>query len=172
MKYRTIDLFCGAGGFSKGFELTKKFHILKGYDNNDVALKTFSKNHQGEGINYDIREAVPNELKNNVDVVIGSPPCQGFSDAKGSRSLEDERNDLVFHFIRWVNEIKPKVFVMENVAGLLTIDDNFVKEVERRYDESGYYIDYNIYNSKDFGVPQKRKRAIFVGINKEFFGNN
>ncbi|WP_027340701.1 DNA cytosine methyltransferase [Halonatronum saccharophilum] len=168
MKYKTVDLFCGAGGFSKGFEMSDKFNIFKAYDVNEEALKTYNVNHQGEGINYDITGKVPEYLKDrSIDVLIGSPPCQGFSDAKGSRKLEDERNNLVFHFIRWVREIQPKVVVMENVEGILTISDNFLKEVEDEYDKSGYVVKYDVLNSKDFGVPQKRKRAIFIATKKD-----
>ncbi|SNY26814.1 DNA-methyltransferase (dcm) [Orenia metallireducens] len=166
-KYRTIDLFCGAGGFSKGFEMSGRFEIVKGYDNNEEALKTYNNNHQGEGLNYDVTQEVPEELKDgSIEVVIGSPPCQGFSDAIGNRKLDDERNGLVFHFIRWVSEIQPKVVVMENVEGMLTIDKHFITEVEKEYDKAGYKLNYDTVNSMDFGVPQKRNRAIFIATQK------
>ncbi|MCK8828523.1 DNA cytosine methyltransferase [Natroniella acetigena] len=166
MKYKVVDLFCGAGGFSKGFEMSNKFKVIRGYDIEKDALKTFNFNHPGEGVEYDVRKEVPAELKQgNIDVVIGSPPCQGFSDAKGSRSLEDERNNLVFHFIRWVKEIEPQIVVMENVSGMLTIDDRFIEEMKGEF-ETDYNVIYGILNSKEFGVPQKRERAIFIATRK------
>ncbi|MFW6025605.1 MAG: DNA cytosine methyltransferase [Candidatus Woesearchaeota archaeon] len=166
-KYNIIDLFCGAGGFSKGFEMSGKFKTLYGIDIEEQPLKTFQKNHTGEGIKYNIREEIPEYiLDKKIDIVIGSPPCQGFSDAKGSRKLDDERNDLAFHYIRWVSKINPKIAIMENVAGMLTIDDDFVKEIIKRFNEIGYEVNYKILNSSNYGVPQNRKRAIFIAINK------
>lgn len=166
-KYNIIDLFCGAGGFSKGFEMSNKFQALYGIDIEEIALKTFNKNHCGEGIKYDIRNDIPKCILNEkIDVVIGSPPCQGFSDAKGSRNIKDERNDLAFHYIRWVSEIEPKIAIMENVAGMLTIDDNFIQEIIEQFNKIGYEVDYKILNSSNYGVPQNRKRAIFIAINK------
>ncbi|MBM7558115.1 DNA cytosine methyltransferase [Halanaerobacter jeridensis] len=169
MKYKAIDLFCGAGGFSKGFEMSDKFEILKGYDINEEALETFNFNHSAEGVNYDITGEVPEELKDaKIDIVIGSPPCQGFSDAKGSRNVGDHRNNLVFHFIRWVKEINPDIVVMENVSGIMTISDDFINDIENEYEKSGYNLNYSILNCAEFGVPQKRKRTIFIATKKGY----
>ncbi|MFW6025564.1 MAG: DNA cytosine methyltransferase [Candidatus Woesearchaeota archaeon] len=167
-KYSAVDLFCGAGGFSKGFAMTEKFNIIKGFDIDKEALKTYNMNHKSKGIRYDLREDVPDSLKNKeIDFVIGSPPCQGFSDAKGSRDIADKRNNLVFHFIRWVGNIKPKIAVMENVSGLLTISDNFIKDVRKQFKSINYKVKYTLLNSQDFGVPQKRKRAIFIAARED-----
>ncbi|MFW5891023.1 MAG: DNA cytosine methyltransferase [bacterium] len=167
-QYNMIDLFCGAGGFSKGFEMSEKFKTLYGFDIEKQALETFQKNHNGEAIQYNIREEIPEYVLNSeIDIVIGSPPCQGFSDAKGSRNLKDERNNLAFHYIRWVSRIQPKVAVMENVAGMLTISDSFVQEIIKQFNEIGYQVEYKILDSSNFEVPQNRKRAIFIAIKKE-----
>lgn len=155
-----IDLFCGCGGLSKGFEKAG-FEIKLGIDCDVGFLKTFEKNHKNaKALKYDITEPVPDEVKQiDPDIVIGSPPCQGFSDARGERSLGDQRNRLVFDFIRWVSEIKPKVVLMENVAGFLTISKAFLREVRDKYSSAGYDIDIRLLCSADYGVPQLRNRV-------------
>jgi len=160
-----IDLFCGCGGLSKGFE-EAGFEVRLGIDCDDVFLKTFRKNHGNtEVLEYDISGPVPDEIKRiDPDIVIGSPPCQGFSDARGERSLGDERNSLVFDFIRWVSEIKPKVVLMENVAGFLTISKPFLREVGNRYKSVGYDIDIRLLCSADYGVPQLRNRVFCFAV--------
>jgi len=160
-----IDLFCGCGGLSKGFEKAG-FEVRLGIDCDDVFLKTFKKNHGNtEVLEYDISEPVPDEVKRiDPDIVIGSPPCQGFSDARGERLLGDERNRLVFDFIRWVSEIKPKVVLMENVAGFLTISKAFLREIGDRYRSAGYDIDMRLLCSADYGVPQLRNRVFCFAV--------
>lgn len=160
-----IDLFCGCGGLSKGFEKAG-FEVRLGVDCDDGFLKTFKRNHQNtEILKYDISGPVPDEVKRvDPDIVIGSPPCQGFSDARGERLLGDERNRLVFDFIRWASEIKPKVVLMENVAGFLTISKAFLREVESRYRSAGYDIDMRLLCSADYGVPQLRNRVFCFAV--------
>lgn len=158
-----IDLFCGAGGFSNGFE-NAGINIKFGVDVDDDALKTFRQNHEAEGINHDIREGVPNEiLEEDYDIVFGSPPCKGFSDARGSRYVDDTRNGLVFEYIHWVEQMKPKVAVMENVTGMRTIGDEFMDAMKKEFKDVGYN-DTRVkeLNSANFGVPQKRKRVIII----------
>jgi DNA (cytosine-5)-methyltransferase 1 len=160
-----IDLFCGCGGFSAGFEAAG-FKSKAGIDNAEDVLETFRENHHSdaEAIKYDISK----EAKDfNVDYLIGSPPCQGFSHAKGERSLEDERNNLVFHFIRWVREIKPKFVVMENVAGIRNISDDFLDQVEQEYNDAGYRVVDGVLNSAEYGVPQQRERYFVFGVRKD-----
>lgn len=163
-----IDLFCGAGGFSNGFERAG-FDVKFGIDVDDDALHTFRKNHDAETINHDIRDGVPDTvLQDEFDIVFGSPPCKGFSDARGSRYLEDDRNGLVFEYIHWVSEIQPDVAVMENVTGMRTIGGDFIDGVQREFGEAGYDdVVIEELNSADFGVPQKRKRVILIATHKD-----
>ena len=124
-KYNVLDLFCGCGGMSWG--LAKKgFNIVAGFDIWDIALQTYQHNHKNaKAVNLDITDAVPSEaLKNigvepsSIDVIIGGPPCQGFSKNTPAswRFLEDPRNQLYKAYLRFVMEINPKVVIIENVA--------------------------------------------------------
>lgn len=169
MSKEFIDLFSGAGGFSCGFEKAG-FDAIAGLDWEEPMVKTFQKNHENaDGIQYDLSKEV---LDLNSDLIIGSPPCQGFSVAKGGeRELDDERNSRVYDYVRWIEEIRPKVFVMENVAGIRSISDEFIEAVEDKFDELGYNIDSEVLNSAEFGVPQKRKRYFLLGVKKEIEDN-
>ncbi|WP_049970451.1 DNA cytosine methyltransferase [Haladaptatus cibarius] len=162
-----IDLFCGAGGFGSGFEQFG-MDVLYGIDVNEMALETFDRNHEGESIQHDISEGVPEKLRGiDVNVVFGSPPCQGFSDARGSRRLDDERNQLVFSFIQWVGELQPEYVMMENVAGMTTIGEEFLDAVEREYRDVGYEVEWAKLNAANFGVPQTRERVIYFGVRED-----
>lgn len=166
-KPSAVDLFCGAGGFSNGFE-NAGINIEYGVDMNDDALETYNHNHNSESLNYDIRDGIQNKiLKNEYDIVFGSPPCKGFSDARGSRHVEDERNGLVFEYIQWVSEIQPKIAVMENVTGMRTIGDDFIEGMKKEFEDAGYTkVKIKELNSANFGVPQKRKRVIVIATHK------
>lgn len=127
-----IDLFSGCGGLSLGFELAG-YNTLLGIDNDEAAINTFEKNHKGSiGITTDITEVSGDEIRRlvggkNIDVVIGGPPCQGMSLA-GPRKLHDPRNKLYLSFIRIVQELQPKAFVIENVPGLVSLFKGAIKE--------------------------------------------
>jgi DNA (cytosine-5)-methyltransferase 1 len=167
-KPTVIDLFCGIGGFSKGFE-RQGFDVLFGIDNWDVALETFKKNHEkAEAINGDVREIEDDFYKKyngNIDVIIAGPPCQGFS-MSGRRDINDKRNTLFEEVIRAVKLINPKIIVIENVVGLLSMknpDGEFVKDlIHKSLEELGYNVKHQILNASDYGVPQSRKRVIFL----------
>lgn len=159
-----LDLFCGAGGFSVGFERAG-IDVRYGVDIADQALETFDATHEARGIHHDISEGVPDDLADaEVDVIFGSPPCKGFSDARGSRRLDDERNQLVFSFIKWVEQFQPAYVMMENVAGMTTISDEFLSAIEREYRDAGYRVTWETLNAADFGVPQTRERVIYLGV--------
>jgi site-specific DNA-cytosine methylase len=133
-----IDLFCGAGGFSNGFEKAG-VDLKYGIDVDNDALKTFRHNHDSDAIEKDIREGVPDEvLQNDYDIVFGSPPCKGFSDARGSRYVNDDRNGLVFEYIYWVSEMQPDIAIMENVTGMRTIGEDFMDAMKKEFKDSGY----------------------------------
>lgn len=169
MGYNAIDLFCGAGGLSFGFQQAG-FNILLGIDNDKKALETFESTHRGsKTICGDITEINYSDIKKligdkEIDVIIGGPPCQGMS-LSGFRKLDDPRNKLYLSYIRLVDEIRPKVFVIENVPGLVSLFNGQIKDsIMEKFQKMGYSIQYKILCSADYGVPQNRKRVIFVGL--------
>ena len=172
-KLTVIDLFSGCGGISKGFE-EAGFDILLGIDNWDDALKTFKYNHKrAKVINADISKLKGEEIKKyignkEIDVIVGGPPCQGFSLA-GNRDENDERNLLVFHFARIVDELKPKAFMMENVLGILSMAGGKIKkDLMEEFDKIGYNtVEPEALYAHHYGVPQIRRRVIFLGIRKD-----
>ena len=170
-----LDLFCGCGGLSYGFEKAG-YNILLGIDNDLKALETFELNHKGSksicgditSITYE-KDIKPIIGSQKIDVIIGGPPCQGMS-LSGPRKLDDPRNSLYLSYIRLVNEIKPKAFVIENVPGLVGLFNGQIKDsIIEKFTEMGYNIKYQILCASDFGVPQNRRRVVFVGLkNGEF----
>lgn len=167
-----IDLFSGAGGLSYGFE-SAGFNVLLGIDNDSKALETFELNHNGAKsicgditqISYkkDIKPLIGNK---EIDVIIGGPPCQGMS-LSGSRKFDDPRNKLYLSYIRLVEEIRPKAFVIENVPGLVGLFGGQIKDsIIEKFTDMGYDIKYQILCAADYGVPQNRKRVVFVGMKK------
>lgn len=168
-KYNAIDLFCGCGGLSYGFERAG-FNILLGVDNDSKALETFELNHKNAKsicgditqITYkkDIKPIIGNKT---IDVIIGGPPCQGMS-LSGPRKFEDPRNKLYLSYIRLVDEIRPKMFVIENVPGLVGLFNGQIKDsIIEKFTSLGYVIQYKILCASDYGVPQSRRRVVFVG---------
>lgn len=179
MKLRTspiaIDLFCGAGGMSLGFEQAG-FNVVAAVDADPVHAATHSINFPHcKTLHKDLTKVTGKELrevaklgKRQVDVLFGGPPCQGFSSI-GHRRQDDERNRLLNHFARIANELKPKYLVVENVAGLLfqnnsKILKNFLAQIKR----AGYHYveDIQVLNANDFGVPQNRRRVIILAALK------
>ena len=175
--FNVIDLFCGAGGLSYGFEKAG-CNVLVGIDNDAMALETFKANHKGaQAICGDITEITyakdiyPLLNGKNIDIVIGGPPCQGFS-LSGFRNFDDPRNKLYLSYMRLVKEIQPRAFVIENVPGLVGLFEGKVKDnIIARFSEMGYVVKFKILCAADYGVPQNRKRVVFVGMKegeKEF----
>lgn len=168
-----IDLFAGCGGLSKGF-MDAGFDIIVGVDNDQAALNTFAKNHNGAiAMNADLsKQETFDEIKRiagerEIDVVIAGPPCQGFS-LTGPRNFDDERNKLYLAVIEIVKQYKPKAFIIENVPGMATLYEGQIKEeILRRFRAMGYNIDCKILCAADYGVPQNRKRLIFMGIRED-----
>ena len=172
MSYNILDLFCGAGGLSYGFEKAG-FKVLLGIDNDEKALETFEKNHKGArsicgditNISYD-KDIRPFLKGKSIDVIVGGPPCQGFS-LSGPRNFNDPRNKLYLSYIRLVKEIHPKVFVIENVPGLVSLFKGEVKDnILKTFTEMGYNVQCKVLCAADYGVPQNRKRVVFVGTAK------
>lgn len=172
--YKIIDLFCGAGGFSYGFE-SEGFEAILAIDKWEQATKTYNKNHKNEvAINIDIHnyttEMIKDLMKNNkITGIIGGPPCQGFS-MVGTRDIGDERNSLYIEYVRFVETVKPSFFILENVKGLLNLNKGFFKDdILRRFSSIGYNVNYKLLKASDYGIPQNRERVFFVGLNKELF---
>jgi len=171
LKLKTIDLFCGCGGLSYGFEMAG-YEIMLGIDNWMDSLETFKQNHKNSEIlckdiskvkKEDILKLIGNK---KVDVLLGGPPCQGFSLA-GKRNSKDERNKLVMDYAKLVKELKPKFFVLENVLGLLSMKDEegnlVIDNLKKAFSEIGYKIAYKPLYAHHYGVPQKRQRVFIVG---------
>lgn len=171
-KYRVLDLFCGAGGLSLGFKLAG-YEIIGGIDFQEDAIKTHEKNFKNSiSICGDIREIDDNKVKelfeDKVDIIIGGPPCQGFSAGNRQQIENDPRNKLFFEFIRFVKILKPKAIVIENVRQILTKDKGFAKnKIFEILKEQGYNVDVRVLTASEYGVPQNRNRAVFIGIRKE-----
>ena len=168
--FNVLDLFCGCGGLSKGFE-EAGYNILIGVDFEQSALNTFNLNHEGaEGVRLDLSQKESfnkiDELLNGrtLDVIIGGPPCQGFS-LTGPRNFDDERNKLYLAMIETVRRYKPQAFLIENVPGMANLYKGAVRdEIIKRFTEMGYNVSYRIVCAADYGVPQIRKRLVFVGL--------
>lgn len=167
--YKFIDLFAGCGGMSLGFERAGYDNILA-IDFWQDALTTYAHNRSNATtLCADLASLDPEYVKakyniTDVDVIIGGPPCQGFSIA-GKRIIEDERNRLYKSFVSFVKFFKPKAFVMENVPNILSIGDGAVKEsILHDFTALGYTVNYQILTASDYGVPQNRKRAFFIGL--------
>lgn len=168
-KYNVLDLFCGCGGLSLGFELAG-FNVLLGIDNWEDALVTFRNNHhESETICADLMKLKPEDVEKKIckqkfDVIVGGPPCQGFSIA-GKRIIEDDRNKLYKSFVNMVSYFQPKAFVLENVPNILTIGEGVIKHaIISDFENLGYKVTNKVLLASDYGVPQNRRRAIFVGL--------
>lgn len=168
-KYNVIDLFCGCGGLSLGFEQAG-YNVLLGIDNWEDSLVTYRHNHKnGKTLCADLMNLSPTEVesaigKQKIDVIIGGPPCQGFSVA-GKRIIEDDRNKLYKSFVLMVNYFKPSAFVLENVPNILSIGNGIIKNsIIKDFEELGYTVVTKVLLASNYGVPQNRRRAVFVGL--------
>ncbi len=163
-KPRVLDLFCGAGGLSKGFERAG-FEIVAGLDNDKASIKSFSLNHPSAlAFHRDIREVDSREFEDlgDIDVVIGGPSCQGFS-THGKRIMEDPRNFLFREFMRVVRDVDPAWVLIENVKGLLWYDKGaFRMRIHEALEELGYRVDSKLLLAANYGVPQLRERIFFI----------
>lgn len=174
--YTAIDLFSGAGGLHIGFE-NAGFEIQLCIDNNDLVEKTHKRNFPHIPIiNRDINMIPISEIceyltDSSVDIIIGGPPCQGFSTIGSrvssnieKRTKKDPRNELVLTYARIINEIRPKFIVMENVKGILTLEHGaYLQNVLSILKEAGYNAEYKLINMADYGVPEVRERVIILG---------
>lgn len=169
-RYKVLDLFCGCGGLSEGFKLSG-YDIIGGIDLNKAAVDTFDLNFENaNAICANLLQIQSNDIINkystflDADIIIGGPPCQGFSNAnRYDVEEEDERNKLFYEFLKFVDVIKPKVIVIENVRGIITSNNGYAKKrIYELFEERGYVVNHEILDASEFGVPQKRIRNFFV----------
>ena len=170
-KFTTIDLFCGAGGITQGFRRAG-FHCLYANDINYWAIETFRANHSGtRAENRPIEQvdtvALRQELQlepGELDVIVGGPPCQGFSINAPERFLEDPRNSLFKHYIRFIDEFQPKTLLIENVPGMVSLGGGVIfEQILKELRGRGYNVEARILFAAHYGVPQERWRTIMIG---------
>lgn len=163
-----ISLFSGCGGLDLGFEKAG-FEIPVANEYDKTIWSTFEKNHPNTHlIKGDIRKVSENEFPENVDGIIGGPPCQSWSEAGSLRGIEDERGQLFYDYIRILRKVKPKFFLAENVSGMLANRHNkAVQNIIGLFEESGYDVTLTLVNAKDYGVAEERKRVFYIGFRKD-----
>lgn len=178
-KFTVIDLFAGAGGLSYGFE-TVGFDVKLAVEKDAWAVDTYSANH----VNKHVLEADIYSLDNSffagfrgsIDVIMGGPPCQGFSIAASNRrKADDSRNELYREFLRVVDCVNPKIVLIENVKEImgykLPDGTKIVDDIKHFFDEHGYCYDYSVLNCRNYGIPQDRRRFFFLAIRKDIYGS-
>ncbi len=167
-RYSLVSLFCGAGGLDMGFE-NVGFNTLWANDFNQDACDTHAKWSKAKVICGDIGSIDFSTIPQS-DVIAGGFPCQGFSLA-GPRKIDDSRNILYRYFVRLVEEKKPRIFIAENVKGILTLGNgDIIEAIISDFASKGYRVTANLVNAADYGVPQDRMRVIIVGIREDVHG--
>jgi DNA (cytosine-5)-methyltransferase 1 len=165
-----VDLFCGAGGLSKGFEWAG-YKIIAANDKYKQACETYRLNHpntrliEGDITKPEVKKALFDAIKGKkIDIIVGGPPCQGFSHA-GKRLTGDPRNFLFKEFAKIVEQVKPKIVVLENVEGILTMNEGkSFESIKESFQKLGYKLDGRKLHAAKYGVPQKRKRVVMIGV--------
>jgi DNA (cytosine-5)-methyltransferase 1 len=157
-KYKVLDLFAGCGGLSLGFE-SIGFETI-GYEMEQTAVETYNKNLKGHCIFEKITSNT--NYQKSVDIIIGGPPCQPFSVGGEQKGINDERNGFPM-FIKAVKQLKPKLWLFENVRGMLYANKFYLEEIITELEQENYIIDYQLLNAVNFGVPQNRERLFVVG---------
>lgn len=163
-----ISLFSGCGGLDLGFEKAGfNIEVANEFDKN--IWETYKINHpKTKLIEGDIRKIKTTDFPNDVDGIIGGPPCQSWSEAGALRGINDDRGKLFYDYIRILKSKKPKFFLAENVSGMLSNrHSEAVKKIINLFDECGYDVSLNLVNAKDYGVAQERKRVFYIGFRKD-----
>lgn len=170
MGIKVVSLFSGGGGLDLGF-VEEGYDVIWAIDNNKNAVETYKANIGSHIVCADINKIDISKIP-CADVVIGGPPCQSFSLA-GNRNVEDERGKLVWKYIHIIEQVKPKAFVFENVTGLLSAKnaggERIIELLRIAFKKIGYTIEQQVINAADYGVPQRRKRVIIVGLKNAKF---
>lgn len=167
--FQFIDLFSGCGGFSKGLEMAGHKCLL-GVDFAQDAVETFKQNHpNSHGLCMDIHKLSKSKLQKlidieKVDMVVGGPPCQGFSTV-GKGQADDGRNSLFKQFVRIVKLTDPKIVIFENVTGILAAkNEKVLKKIFHSFEKLGFHMEAQVMSADDFGVASRRKRTIIIGV--------
>ena len=176
MEFRVLDLFCGAGGFSAGLDQVKNFSTQVGLDFDKYAIETFSKNFPnaisicGDILDEDIKKKVIESSKDRkVNMIVGGPPCQGFSLKGKNLGLYDSRNFLFKEYLNIVKELDPEIFIIENVKNILNSSSHYFRdEILKEIKSLGYIVNFGVVNAKNYGVPQSRERALFIASKTKF----
>jgi len=171
---RVASLFSGIGAFEQALKiLGLKSKIVLACDNDPFVKQSFFANYEIEEKNWfdDVQKINGTKFKNKVDLLVGGAPCQSFSMVGKRLGLKDTRGNLTLHFIKKINEIKPKVFIFENVRALLSVDNGEAwKIIYNKFRQTGYTFYYDKLNAKNFGIPQNRERLFVIGFkNKQNF---
>ena len=162
-KFRVISLFSGAGGMDLGF-INAGFDIVWANDFFKEAVESYKKNINEDIVFGDITKIKSSEMPDDIDLVIGGFPCQGFSVANTKRSMKDERNFLYKEMLRVIKDKNPKFFVAENVKGILSMEKGKVIEmIKKDFESLGYKVDARLLNAAEYGVPQARERVVIIG---------
>lgn len=167
-----ISLFSGCGGLDLGFEKAG-FEISLANEFDNTIFETFKINHpKTKLIEGDIRKISESDFPDNIDGIIGGPPCQSWSEAGSLRGIEDQRGQLFYDYIRILRKNQPKFFLAENVSGMLANrHSNAVKNILSLFEECGYDVTLTLVNAKDYGVAQERKRVFYIGFRKDLKSN-
>lgn len=165
---KIISLFSGCGGLDLGFERAG-FDIPIANEYDSTIWETFKINHpKTRLIQEDIRTVDEKEFPNDVDGIIGGPPCQSWSEAGSLKGINDSRGKLFYDYIRILRKVKPKFFLAENVSGMLANRHNeAVKNILKLFEDSGYNVTLTLVNAKDYGVAEERKRVFYIGFRKD-----
>lgn len=170
MKPTVVDLFCGAGGLSEGFRQAG-FRVAVGQDYDEAAGRTYLTTHPGASfLGGPIQSVLPEDLLSagrlragEVDLIVGGPPCQGYSVYNHQRGVHDPRAGLFKEYLRIVEALRPRWLVMENVSGLTSIaNGGIIREIEAEMGRLGYSVDWRILKAEEYGVPQERRRIFFI----------
>jgi DNA (cytosine-5)-methyltransferase 1 len=161
---KLISLFAGAGGLDLGFEKAG-FKISLANEFDKTIWATYEKNHKNPLIKGDIRNIKESDFPDEIDGIIGGPPCQSWSEAGSLRGIDDARGKLFYEYVRILKDKKPKFFLAENVSGMLADrHSSAVKNILAMFRESGYDVSLTLVNAADYGVPQDRKRVFYIGF--------
>lgn len=174
-RFKVLDLFSGVGGLSYGFAHDDSFEIIAANEILADMAKAYSLNHPSVKVyNCDIKDFGLHDLqkdlqiqKGDIDLIVGGPPCQAFSTV-GKRLIDDPRGKLFQEYYRVLKELSPKLFLFENVKGLLSMQKGeLFKTIISLFESLGYRVQYEVLNSADYGVPQIRERIIIIGTKSE-----